>query len=51
MVEAANYKIASYSKLVNSDVTAIKAMLVNNHPVIITVATDQTFWDAKPGFI
>ena len=51
MSEAANYKIASYAKIVNSDVTAIKAMLVNKHPVIITVATDQTFWDAKPGFV
>jgi hypothetical protein len=49
--EAANYKIASYSKIVSSDVTAIKTMIVNKHPVIITVATDQSFWDAQPGFI
>jgi hypothetical protein len=49
--EAANYKIASYSKIMTSDITAIKTMIVNKHAVIITVATDQTFWDAQPGFI
>ena len=49
--EAANYKIASYSKIVSSDIAAIKTMIVNKHPVVITVATDQTFWDAQPGFI
>ncbi|MGN6164078.1 MAG: Ig-like domain-containing protein [Flavisolibacter sp.] len=49
--EAANFKIASYSKIVTSDVTAMKTMVVNKHPVIITIATDQSFWNAQPGFI
>jgi C1A family cysteine protease len=51
MTEAANYKIASYSRLVSSDITAIKTMLVNKHPVIITINPDQPFWDAQPGFV
>jgi C1A family cysteine protease len=49
--EAANFKMASYSKIVTSDITAIKTMVVNKHPVIITIATDQSFWDAQAGFI
>jgi hypothetical protein len=51
ITEAATFKISSYSKLIVSDVTAIKSMVMAKHPVIITIATDQTFWDAQPGFI
>jgi hypothetical protein len=49
--DAANYKIASYGKLVNSDITGIKTMLVNNHPVIASIAIDNSFLNAGPGFI
>ncbi|MGZ3837979.1 MAG: Ig-like domain-containing protein [Flavisolibacter sp.] len=49
--EAANFKIGSFSKLVSSDVTGIKTMVLNKHAVIITVATDNSFWGAQPGFI
>jgi C1A family cysteine protease len=49
--EAANFKIASYSKIVVSDITAIKNMVVNKHAVIITIALDQSFLDAQAGFI
>lgn len=49
--EAANYKISSYSKIVSSDVTTIKTMITKKHPVIITINPDQSFWDAKAGFI
>ena len=48
--DAANYKIASYGKLVNSDITGIKTMLVNNHPVIASIAIDNSFLNAGPGF-
>jgi Bacterial Ig domain/Papain family cysteine protease len=49
--EAANYKITSYSKIATSDSTGIKTMIVNKHPVIITIGTDDSFWNALPGFI
>jgi len=48
--EALRYKISGYSKLITSDVTAIKTMIANRHPVIITVNPDQAFWSAGPGF-
>ncbi len=49
--EALNYKIGSYSKIINSDKTAIKAMVFQNHPVIVTVIADNSFVTAKTGFI
>ena len=49
--DAANYKIASYSALYKSDVSAIKSMLSNNHPVIFTASLDNNFMNAQPGFI
>ncbi len=49
--EAANYKITNYSGVYKSDVTAIKTMLVNKHPLMITVTLDQSFTNAQPGFI
>ena len=49
--EAASYKITSYSKIAVSDVTAMKTMVVNKHALIITVGTDNSFWNATPGFI
>jgi C1A family cysteine protease len=49
--EAANYKIASYSKIIDSDIVAIKTMIASNHPVIASFTTDQSFYNAYPGFI
>jgi hypothetical protein len=49
--QAANYKIASYGKLVNTDITGIKTMLVANHPIIASLAIDNSFLNAGPGFI
>lgn len=49
--EAVNFKITSYTRLYNTDVTAIKTMLVNKHPLVFMVATDQSLWNAGPGFI
>ncbi|MFC0774667.1 C1 family peptidase [Terrimonas alba] len=49
--EAANYKIISYSSVYKSDITAIKNLLVQNHPLIISVVLDQSFPMAGPGFI
>lgn len=49
--EAANYKITSYSKLIDSDKVAIKTMISKNHPVIATFTIDGGFYNATPGFI
>lgn len=49
--EAANYKITAYSKIINSDQTAIKTMIVAKHPVIASFTIDQSFYNAYPGFI
>jgi C1A family cysteine protease len=51
LIEAANYKISSYVKIVNSDRNAIKTMVFSNHPVIITIIADNSFVNAKSGFI
>jgi hypothetical protein len=51
LTEAANYKIASYSAVYKSDVTAIKSLLANKHPLIIMVVLDGSFPNAQPGFI
>jgi C1A family cysteine protease len=48
---AAAYKISSYGKLVNNDVTGIKTMLNNHHAVIASLALDNSFLNAGPGFI
>jgi C1A family cysteine protease len=49
--EAANYKIASYSMIVDEDITAIKTMIASNHPVIASFTIDHGFYSAYPGFI
>lgn len=49
--EAANYKITSYSRIINSDQTAIKAVLAANHPVIASFTIDPSFYSATTGFI
>jgi C1A family cysteine protease len=49
--EAANYKITSYSRLVDSDRVAIKTMIATNHAVIASFTIDNGFYTASPGFI
>lgn len=49
--EALNFKIGNYSKLYTSDKIAIKAMVSQKHPVIISVIADNSFISAKPGFV
>jgi Cysteine protease len=49
--EAANYKISSYSTIINQDQTAIKTMIASNHPIIVNSNIDQQFYNATPGFI
>jgi|GEM_PF-2266183 len=49
--EASNYRIAIYSKVVETDRQAIKNMISNNHPVMIDVTIDGNFKSAFPGFI
>lgn len=49
--EAANFKIASYSKIINSDQRAIKTMLSSKHPVIASFTIDPSFYSATAGFI
>lgn len=51
LTEALNFKISNYSKLYTTDRVAIKAMVSQNHPVIISVIADNSFISAKPGFI
>lgn len=49
--EALNYKISSYSKIIYTDKAAIKAMVSQNHPVIVNVLADDSFINAKAGFV
>jgi C1A family cysteine protease len=49
--EALNYKINSYSKIINTDKDAIKSMVSQNHPVIVAILADNSFVTAQPGFI
>lgn len=49
--EALNYKIEGYYKIYTSDIAMIKSMLDNNKPVIINVIADNSFINAKPGFV
>ena len=49
--EAANYKIAFYSKILNTDLVTIKTMITQKHAVIINITADNGFINAGPGFI
>lgn len=48
---ASGYKISSYVKIINSDKVAIKTMVASNHPVIATILADNSFVNARTGFI
>lgn len=49
--EALNYKIAGYYKMYTLDSAMIKGMIRMNKPVIISIAADNSFINAGPGFI
>ena len=51
ITEALNYKIGGYSKIIYTDRAAIKSVVSQKHPVIITVLADNSFVNAKTGFI
>jgi C1A family cysteine protease len=50
-MEAASYKINSYSIVLINDITAIKTLLSQNHPLLLGISTDQQFDNAGPGFV
>jgi Bacterial Ig domain/Papain family cysteine protease len=49
--EAANYKITSYSRVSTSDITAMKTILFNKHPLMMTFANDNNFNYAGTDYI
>jgi uncharacterized protein YvpB len=49
--EAANFRIASYSQILASDITAIKTMLANKRPLVCQVVADNEFLNATQGFV
>ena len=49
--QAAAYKIPAYSRVYKEDITAIKTMLFNKHPLITSVLVDNGFIAAGPGYI
>jgi C1A family cysteine protease len=49
--EALNYKIASYSKVYTSDMTAIKTLLASHRALLTTFSIDDNFKYAQPGYI
>jgi hypothetical protein len=48
--EAANYKIATYSKVISTDQTAIKQMIATKHAVIAGLNIDNNFTNATAGY-
>ena len=48
---ASAYKIASYVKMMNTDHVAIKTMIASKHPVIAVVIADNSFINAREGFV
>jgi uncharacterized protein YvpB len=50
-LEAANFRIANYSQILASDVTAIKTMLANKRPLVCQVVVDSQFENATQGFV
>ena len=49
--EALNFKIASYSKVYTSDMTAIKTLLASHRALLTTFSIDDNFKYAQPGYI
>lgn len=51
LAEAAGNRIYGYSRINIADITAIKTMIIQKHPAIVTFRFDQSFSSAGPGFI
>jgi len=51
LAEGLNYKISGYSKVINTDRSAIKTMIQQKHPLIIMILADYSFQNATAGFI
>jgi hypothetical protein len=51
IANASAFKISSYVKIPNTDQVAIKSMVAAKHPVIMTVIMDNSFVNAKTGFV
>jgi len=51
MAEAANYKIANYSKILSTDDVLFKTMLAANHPVMVGMNIDNNFVSATAGYV
>ena len=49
--EALNYKIASYSKVYTSDITALKSLLASHRALLTSFSIDDNFKYAQPGYI
>jgi hypothetical protein len=49
--EAGSFKISSYSSVFTSDITAMKTMLTNKHPLMMYFANENNFNNAGPGYI
>lgn len=49
--DALQYKIDGYYKIYTTDRAAIKAMIDQKHPVIISIIADNSFMQAQAGFI
>jgi C1A family cysteine protease len=49
--EAANFTISSYAGVYTNDITAIKSLLLSNHPVMIGIFPDNSFFNATPDFV
>jgi C1A family cysteine protease len=49
--EAANFKISSYAGVYTNDITAVKSLLLSNHPVMIGVYPDNSFFNATTEFV
>jgi hypothetical protein len=49
--EAANYKIGGYSKIAHTDKAAIKSMILYKHAVVLSCVVDNSWVNAKTGFV
>lgn len=49
--DAADYKIANYSKFISSDIVALKQALLTNRAIALPIAIDNAFLNCTTGFI
>lgn len=51
LTEALQYKINGYSKILSTDTSAIKTLINQGKPVLLTVLADNDFINAKAGYV